>query len=151
MRRWSHTVISVLAYLLFARVWREEVLLSYLLFLFVLVTVLGSLFPDVDLVVKRRFGSFGHRNAFTHSALLPLALAFLPFFLREGAWCFGVYRDVLFAFSSGVSSHLLTDSFGSGGVKGLRRGRSRYWLVSNGLVSLPFLIDLLFQWSTARY
>lgn len=148
MRRWAHTVIGVLAYLLFLKVWCEGLLTSYLLSLFVLIAVAGSLFPDVDLMVMSRFRWFGHRNALTHSAFFPLALSFLTLSLKGEYWFFEVYREILFAFSSGVSSHLLADSLGSGGVKGLGRGRSRYWLALNGLASLPFSTDLLSQFLT---
>jgi hypothetical protein len=117
--------------------------------LFIIIVICGSLFPDIDLVIMRSIKGFGHRNAFTHSAIFIWILSTLIFALPQ------VPKDlipflsqVLFAFSAGISSHLFTDLIGGGRIKGLKGGKGKYWLIMNGLASLPFSTLYIGQYFT---
>ncbi len=137
MKSWGHTVIGVIFYLLLLRIFEVEFLNSFLMPFFIIISVCGSLFPDIDLVIMRSFKGFGHRNMFTHSALLPLISSLLIFTLLEDVNLIKVLKLILFPFLAGISSHLFADLTGGGRVKGLKGGK--YWLIINGMLSLPFL------------
>ncbi|GBC75053.1 hypothetical protein HRbin06_00365 [archaeon HR06] len=122
------------------RIFYQEFLSSFLLPFFILISVFGSLFPDIDLIIRKSFKSFGHRNPLTHSALFPLTLS-LFIFTFSSTDMLEFLKDILFPFSAGVSSHLFGDLIGKGRVKGLKKGK--YWLIINGMLSLPFFTPYL--------
>lgn len=117
------------------------ILLSPFLALYCLLTMMGSLFPDVDWAITRYIHSFGHRNPLTHSLLIPI----IPYVLME---YYGVSNPTLTAcynaFTLGVAAHLLGDLVKTGNLVWIKsRRHENKWYIANGfaLVALLYLTD----------
>ena len=130
-------MLSVPTYVLAVRYLSDfrEVLLSPLLFLYLLLVMVGSLFPDVDWVFVKMFKSFGHRNPITHSVLIPAL--FLVSIAPQN-----ISKDLLVsygAFTFGVTTHLFGDFVKTGNLVWIGRKYENLWYLVNGLLTFLLL------------
>lgn len=135
----AHLILAVPIYVLAARYLSsaEALLLSPFLALYCLLTMLGSLFPDVDWQIDKYVRGFGHRNPITHSLLIPLAL-YYPF---RGYWLLNPVAAACFdAFTLGVAAHLLGDTIKTGNLVWIHtRKHENKWYLLNGFALLVLL------------
>jgi hypothetical protein len=95
----------------------------------------GSLFPDVDWIVKKMFKRFGHRNPTTHSVLIP-ALFLISIAPQNISKELLVSYD---AFTFGVATHLFGDFGKTGNLVWIGRKYENLWYLVNGLLTFLLL------------
>ena len=135
----AHLILAVPIYVLAVRYLSDAstILLSPFLALYCILTMVGSLFPDVDWVVAERVPGFGHRNPLTHSLLVPLALHAIMGYYKVSdpisVACFD-------AFTLGVAAHLLGDLVKTGNLVWIKSRRyENKWYVVNGFAVIILL------------
>ncbi len=142
----GHLLLAVPIYVLTIRyLSSKETLLSPFLFIFLFVTMVGSIFPDIDWYIARKTGHFHHRNVFTHSLIMPLLLTILYLHFSPQLSILMIYPpllpttpntlmvNVLQAFVLGVSAHLLGDNIRNGNLVGVPSSYEKWWYWANGL------------------
>ena len=113
----------------------QEVLLSPFLFVYLLLVMVGSLFPDIDWVFMKIFKSFGHRNPITHSVLIPAL--FLVSITPQN-----ISKDLLIsfdAFTFGVTTHLFGDVIKTGNLVWIEKKYENLWYLMNGVLTFLLL------------
>lgn len=115
----------------------ESVLLSPFLFVYCILTMVGSLFPDVDWAIMKVYRGFGHRNPITHSIIIPALVSLIALY-------YGVTDLILLpslnAFVFGVAAHLFGDVVRTGNLVWIRtRKYESLWYLSNGVVVVIIL------------
>ncbi len=137
MRSRDHLLLAVPTYVLAVRYLSdfEEVLLSPFLFLYLLLVMVGSLFPDIDWMVMKLLKRFGHRNPITHSVLIP-ALFLISIAPPN------ISKDLLVsydAFTFGVTTHLFGDVVKTGNLVWIGKRYENLWYLVNGLLTFLLL------------
>jgi|GEM_PF-2815382 len=130
MYRSGHIVTSLLTYIIMIQHYYFSLFNDYLLPIYLIVNVFGALTPDIDIHLKRIIKTVNHRDPLTHSALIPLALGLI-------VDTYSSYFQLYFAFSLGISTHLISDIPSRKAIDKLSIGWSRIWLLLNGLIALP--------------
>jgi membrane-bound metal-dependent hydrolase YbcI (DUF457 family) len=130
-------LLSVPIYVLAIRYLSDftSVLLSPFLFVYLLLVMVGALFPDVDWIVMKPIKRFGHRNPITHSVLIP-ALFLISFAPQTISRELFVLYD---AFTFGVATHLFGDFVKTGNLVWIGRKYENLWYLVNGLLTFLLL------------
>lgn len=135
----GHLMMVIPLYVLSVRYFSDAiaVLLSPYLAVYCLLSMIGSLFPDVDWTIMKLYRRFGHRNPLTHSSLFPFILFALISYYKA------YYPAMLAscnAFIFGVSTHLFGDMVKTGNLVWVRsRKYENSWYILNGVVVVLLL------------
>ena len=130
MYRSGHVVTSLLVYIVIIQHYYFNLFNDYLLPIYLIVNVFGALTPDIDIYLKRIIKIVNHRDPLTHSALIPLVLSLT-------VAPYSSYFQLYFAFSLGISTHLISDIPSRKAIDKLSISWSRVWLLLNGLIAFP--------------
>lgn len=138
MRARYHLLLAVPLYVLAVRHLSdaEGVLLSPFLSLYLLIVMLGSVFPDVDWIFVKVFKSFGHRNPITHSVAIPALLLALLIHLKVSWDPIIVSYN---AFTFGVATHLLGDFIKTGNLIWISKRYENLCYSVNGVLTFLLL------------
>ena len=136
-----------------------SILLSPFSAIFVLVLMVGALFPDIDWAIDRHVKGFGHRNPITHSVAIPAVLliawyhllAVLPTVTSSvriveselGSlnilYNFDPITTTLQVFFLGAALHLLEDNIRTGNLVWIEKRHEQYWYFLQGGLTLLVL------------
>lgn len=134
----GHLVLSVPVYVIMLRYLSyPETLLSDYLFVLIFATMVGSLFPDIDLWFSNNLNILRHRNAFTHSVLFPALLYGIIMYTNISHYVMLI--PILQAFLIGVASHLIGDNIKTGNLVGISPKWEDIWYTVNGILTLVIL------------
>ena len=135
----GHLMFAIPLYVLSVRYLSDAVgvLLSPYFAVYCFLTMIGSLFPDVDWIIMRVYRRFGHRNPLTHSLFFPLLFFVLISFFRID---YPVLLASYDAFIFGVASHLFGDLMQTSSLVWIRsRKYDNMWYFLNGFILLLLL------------